>query len=107
MYLAFMLRAHALLRPGGYLAYVVPSGFLFNCTAAPIRRLLLEQYEILSLTTYPQRSFIEVPCIIPISFLARKKERRDKRVLFTKIRNEHTGLGGPYRRRGATTVLVA
>lgn len=107
IYLAFMLRAHALLRPGGYLTYVVPSGFLFNCTAAPIRRLLLEQYEILSLTTYPQRSFIEVPCIIPISFLARKKERQSERVLFTKIRNEHTGLGGPNRPRGCTTVRVA
>jgi hypothetical protein len=107
IYLAFMLRAHALLKPGGYLTYVVPSGFLFNCTAAPIRRLLLEQYEILSLTTYPQRSFIEVPCIIPISFLARKRQHRGERVLLTRIKNEYAGLGGPNRPRGCTTVRVA
>ena len=107
IYLAFMLRAHALLKPGGYLAYVLPSAFLFNCTAAPIRRLLLEKYEILSLTTYPQRSFIEVPCIIPISFLARKKLHRSESDLLTKIRNEHAGLGEPNRPRGCVTVRVA
>jgi hypothetical protein len=107
IYLAFMLRAHELLKPGGYLSYVVPSGFLSNCTAAPIRRLLLEQYDILSLTTYPQRSFIEVPCIIPISFLARKKHRPSVVVACTRITNEEVGLGGPNRPRGSTTVRIA
>jgi N-6 DNA Methylase len=107
VYLAFILRAHALLKPGGFLTYVVPSGFLFNCTAAPVRRLLLEQYEILSLTSYPQRSFIEVPCIIPISFLARKKWYPSLSVGLTRIRNEHTGLGGPNRPRGGVSVRVS
>ncbi len=107
IYLAFMLRAHELLKPGGYLSYVVPSGFLFNCTAAPIRRLLLEEYEILSLTSYPQRSFIEVPCIIPISFLARKKRLRNAVIASTRIISEDTGLGGQDHPQGAITVRVA
>lgn len=108
VYLAFMLRAHAVLKPGGYLTYVVPSGFLFNCTAAPIRRLLLEDYDILSLTTYPQRSFVEVPCVIPISFLARKKSSTSNdRTVLTRIKNEQTGLGGPDRPRVCMSARVA
>lgn len=107
LYLAFMLRAHSLLKPGGYLSYVVPSGFLFNCTAAPIRRLLLEEYDILSLTMYPQRSFIEVPCIIPISFLARRRERQGKSAVFTTVKNAQVGLGGPRRPHRCSRVRVA
>lgn len=100
LYLAFILQAHRLLKPGGYLSYVVPSGFLFNYTAAPVRRLLLEEYDILSLTSYPQRSFIEIPCIIPISFLAQKKKRPTAVSLPTRIISEDVGLGGPRRPHG-------
>ena len=107
VYLAFILRAHALLKPGGYLSYVIPSGFLFNCTAAPIRTLLLENYDILALTTYSQRSFVEIPCIIPISFLVRKKDKASKRIVFTNITNADTGLGGPMRKLGSARVRVA
>jgi Eco57I restriction-modification methylase len=107
VYLAFILRAHSLLKPGGYLSYVIPSGFLFNCTAAPVRRLLLENYDILALTIYSQRSFVEVPCVIPISFLARKKDRAGKRVGYTKITNADTGLGGPLRKIESARVRVA
>jgi hypothetical protein len=107
LYLAFILRAHDLLRPGGYLSYVVPSGFLFNCTAAPVRRLLLENYEILALTTYSQRSFVEVPCIIPISFLARKRIAPGGAVGLTKITNADTGLGGLARQIGSTSIRIA
>jgi hypothetical protein len=107
LYLAFMLRAHSFLKPGGLLSYVVPSGFLFNCTAAPVRRLLLEEYDILALTMYPQRSFVEVPCIIPISFLARRRERHRRSVAFTKIKSAQVGLGGPHRPRTCSKVRVA
>jgi hypothetical protein len=107
LYLAFMLRAHSLLKPGGFLSYVVPSGFLFNCTAGPVRRLLLEEYDILSLTMFPQRSFIEVPCIIPVSFLARRREPHQKNVAFTTIRNIEVGLGGPHRPHSCSRVRVA
>jgi tRNA1(Val) A37 N6-methylase TrmN6 len=100
VYLAFIVQAHRLLKPGGYLSYVVPSGFLCNQTATPIRQLLLEEYEILSVTSYPQRSFIEVPCLIPVSFLARKKRQRDSVNLPTRIISQDVGLGGPDRPRG-------
>jgi hypothetical protein len=106
LYLAFMLTAHSLLKPGGLLSYVVPSGFLFNATAGSVRRLLLGEYDILSLTTYSQRSFIEVPCIIPISFLARKKSLRDSCVVPTRITNADTGLGGANRPRGRSMVRI-
>lgn len=99
-YLAFMLRAHELLRPGGYLTYVVPSAFLFNLNASPIRQLLLKEYELINLRIFPQRSFVEVPCIIPISFLARKRlGRRNKRVA-TEVAYQETRLGGPDRPQG-------
>jgi len=105
-YLAFMLRAHELLRPGGYLCYVVPSGFLFNSNAAPVRKLLLEQYDILGLSIYPQRSFVEVPCIIPVSFIARKRSQSSTARRVTRIEHHENTLGGPDRPRGVQTVSV-
>jgi hypothetical protein len=103
-YLAFMLKAHELLRPGGYLCYVVPSGFLFNANAVPVRKLLLEQYDILGLSIYPQRSFVEVPCIIPVSFIARKRSLSSVARPLTRIEHHRNKLGGPDRPRGADTV---
>ncbi len=105
-YLAFILRAHELLRPGGYLCYVVPSGFLFNSNAAPVRKLLLEQYDILGLSIYPQRSFVEVPCIIPVSFIARKRSQSSAARPLTRIEHHENKLGGPDRPRGVQTVSV-
>jgi len=106
-YLAFILRAHELLRPGGYLCYLVPSGFLFNSNAAPVRKLLLEQYDILSLCIYPQRSFVEVPCVIPISFIARKRSRSSPARPLTRIQHHKNQLGGPDRPRGTHTISAA
>jgi SAM-dependent methyltransferase len=105
-YLAFILRAHELLRPGGYLCYVIPSGFLFNANAVPIRKLLLEQYDILGLSIYPQRSFVEVPCIIPVSFIARKRSPSSTARPLTRIEHHRNRLGGPDRPRGANTVAA-
>jgi hypothetical protein len=99
-YLAFILRAHQLVRPGGYLSYVVPSGFLFNTNGAPLRELLLKNYDIVSLRIYPQRSFVEVPCIIPVSFLARKRVGARPEVRVTRIAHHENVLGGPDRPRG-------
>jgi len=105
LYLAFILRAHRFIRPGGYLAYVVPSTFLFNQNASDVRRLLLDSYDILSVNIYPQRSFIEVPCLIPISFLARKKLRATDRCA-TRISYHPSKLGGPRRPRYSETASV-
>jgi N-6 DNA Methylase len=73
LYLAFMLRAHELVAPGGFMGLVVPCGFLFNMNGEGVRRLLLDEYDLLTLRIYPQRSFVEVPCVIPVSFVARKR----------------------------------
>lgn len=101
VYLAFMLRAHALLKPGGLISMVIPSGFLFNQNAANIRQLLVNDYDILRLRIYPRRTFTEVPCIIPVSFLARKREtlRASRRRVYTTISYDDGSLGGPNRPR--------
>ena len=106
LYLAFILRAHDLVRPGGFLSFVVPSTFLFNQNASEVRRLLLDSYDILSLNIYPQRSFIEVPCLIPISFLARKRASVNSEST-TLISYHQTELGGVRRPRHSEGVAVA
>jgi hypothetical protein len=106
LYLAFILRAHELVRPGGLLNFVVPSTFLFNRNASDVRRLLLDNYDILALHVYPQRSFIEIPCLIPISFLARKRASVRSRST-TLISYHQTELGGVQRPRHSERVAVA
>lgn len=106
LYLAFILRAHSLVRPNGLLAFVVPSTFLFNQNAGEVRRILLDNYEILTVNMYPQRSFIEVPCLIPISFLARRKAPGTKRSA-TRISYHPTDLGGPHRPRHSEIASVS
>jgi tRNA1(Val) A37 N6-methylase TrmN6 len=106
LYLAFILRAHELVRPGGFLSFVIPSTFLFNQNAGDVRRLLLKDYDILSLHVYPQGSFIEVPCLIPISFLARKRASVKSRST-TLISYHPTELGGAQRPRYSERVAVA
>jgi hypothetical protein len=73
LYLAFMLRADELLRPGGILAMVVPSTFLFNDSGRPVRKYLLEGYDVSTLRVYPRGSIVEVDCIVPVSFVLRKR----------------------------------
>jgi hypothetical protein len=68
---------------------------------------LLEHYDILSLRIYPQRSFIELPCVIPVSFLARKRAGPCPEHAATQIIYQKSELGGPARPRGASTVAVA
>jgi N-6 DNA Methylase len=72
-YLAFILRAHERVMPGGLISLVVPSSLLSNLNAEPVRRLLLKEYDILSLILFPRRSFIELPCVVPVCFTARKR----------------------------------
>jgi hypothetical protein len=105
--LAFLLRAHELLAPGGFLCHVVPSGFLFNRGAARVRKLLLDEYRILSLTLYPQRSFVEIPCLIPVAFLARKKGPEGPDRYPTRIVYPAVSLGGESRPRGVYRARVA
>jgi tRNA1(Val) A37 N6-methylase TrmN6 len=100
IYLAFIARAHSLVVPGGYLSFVLPSTFLFNGgAAANVRRLLLENYDILNVTLYPQSSFIELSCVIPVSFLARKRLKRARYTALTRITYHSTPLGGSMRPR--------
>ncbi len=106
-YLVFIARAHSLLPPGGYLCYVVPSAFLFNCSAANTRQFLLNNYDILNLRMYPQRSFVELPCLIPISFLARKREPSSKKIFVTQIDYHNTKLGGVDRPRTSHKLLAS
>jgi hypothetical protein len=107
VYLAFMLKADCLLKPGGLLSMVVPSGFLFNQNATHVRNLLLEDYDILRLRIYPRRTFVEVPCVIPVSFLARKRLETDRSKRSTIISYDQSSLGGPHRPRLTRTLIAA
>jgi hypothetical protein len=105
LYLAFFLRAHDFVQAGGLLCFTIPSTFLFNQSAMGIRKMLLDNYDILSLRMYPQRSFIEVPCLIPISILARRRTKDDRRA--TLISYHPVQLGGPQKPRWKARVQVA
>jgi len=98
-YLAFILRAHALLRPGGLLGVVLPSSFLFNESARRVRELLLDHYDVVSLRIYPRRSFIEIPCLVPVAFLCMKKEISSGPVRQSLIEYHPMPLGGPLKPR--------
>jgi hypothetical protein len=74
VYLAFILRADALLRPGGLLGLVVPSGFMYNLNARRVRAHLLAHYELLRLDVYRRRTIIELPSVAPIAMVLRKRE---------------------------------
>ena len=104
VYLAFLLKADCLLKPGGFLSMVVPSGFLFNHNATQVRNLLLEHYDILKLRIYPRRTFIEIPCVIPISFLVRKRPATEHSTRLTTISYDRSSLGGPHRPRFKRTL---
>lgn len=106
LYLAFFLRAHDLVCPAGLICFTIPSTFLFNQNAEGIRQLILDNYDILSLRLYPQRSFIEVPCVIPISILARRRTGKGSRAP-TLISYHPVELGGPQRPRTAQRVQMA
>ena len=97
--LAFILRAHELLKPHGLLSMVLPSGFLFNQNAEMVRSLLLDEYDILKLSIYPRRSFIEIPCLAPVSFLARKHPSARLRRSHTAICYIHDKIGHSKRKR--------
>src|SRR5260370_27102945 len=102
-----MLRAHELVEPGGFISMVVPSAFLFNMTASEVRQLLLDAYDVLALRIYPQRSLIEVPCVIPVSFLVRRRGERRGAIAQTNIVCHAGPLGGLARPRDARRVRVA
>ena len=99
-YLPFILRAHERVASGGLISLVVPSSFLSNLNAEPVRRLFLEKYEILSLVLFPRRSFIEIPCIVPIALTARKRGDSEGRAPYkTRVFYHPIGLGGVRRPR--------
>ena len=99
--LAFILRADELLREGGYMSLVIPSGFLFNQNARTVRDVLLDSYRIIRLTIFPRRSFIELPSVTPVSFLAQKIGSRSPGKGRTQIRFAHSKLG----HRGRTITI--
>jgi tRNA1(Val) A37 N6-methylase TrmN6 len=107
LYLAFILRADELLKPGGLLTFVLPSSFLFNLTAAPVRRRLLDNYDILTLRVFAQSSLPELRGLMPISFVARKRAATDRRMVKTTIVYQADPLGGFFRPTGSRTVMIA
>lgn len=98
LYLAFMIRADQLLRSGGILSMVVPSTFLFNDSGRRVRGYLLEHYDVLSLRTYPRGSIVEVSCIVPVSFVLRKRAERSRAHTSTRIICEPSKVDGGARR---------
>ncbi|OED00951.1 hypothetical protein A9Z06_13520 [Rhizobium sp. YK2] len=88
VYLAFILRADQLLRKGGFLGMVLPSAFLYNDSAAEVRKYLLDQYDPIYLATYPRQAFIEYRSVAPVAVLLRKKTAAAKRAV-TQINIHH------------------
>ena len=98
-YLAFILRAHSLLELGGLLGVVVPSSLLFNNSARQVRKHLLDNYDVISLRIFPRRSFIEIPCLVPVAMLFSKKKTTRGPVRQTLIEYHPMALGGPLKPR--------
>jgi hypothetical protein len=99
LYLAFILRASQYVKPGGTLAFVVPCTLLFNDSAIRIREHLLENYDVISMRLFPRRSFIEVPCLIPIAMVLSKKNGAQSTKNKTLIEYHPHPLGGRLRPR--------
>jgi tRNA1(Val) A37 N6-methylase TrmN6 len=99
LYLAFILRAGQYVRPGGTLAFVIPSTLLFNDSAQSTREYILEHFDVVSIRLFPRRSFIEVPCLIPISIVLSKKTAKPTLRRQTLIAYHPHKLGGVSRPR--------
>jgi tRNA1(Val) A37 N6-methylase TrmN6 len=99
LYLAFILRAAQYVKPGGTLAFVIPSTLLFNDSAQPTREYILEHFDVVSIRLFPRRSFIEVPCLIPISIVLSKKTAKPTQSSQTLIAYHPHKLGGASRPR--------
>jgi len=102
LYLAFLLRADCLVRPGGVIAMTVPSTFLFNDSAQEVRKYLLGNYDVVCLRVHPRRSFVEVPCIIPVSFVLSKRTEAAAPSRRSLIAYDTGSTGGAERPRTAT-----
>lgn len=99
LYLAFILRAGQYVKPGGTLAFVIPSTLLFNDSAQSTREYILEHFDVVSIRLFPRRSFIEVPCLIPISIVLSKKTAKPTPPRQTLIVYHPHKLGGASRPR--------
>lgn len=56
IYYYFMELGHAILKPGGFLSYIIPNTWLFNVNAGRVRRRLLHEWdimEVLDCTDFP------------------------------------------------------
>ena len=107
VYLAFILRADALLKPGGYLSMLVPSAFLFNRSAQEVRETLLQRYRIVNLDVYPRRCFIELPQIAPVSFLMQKMGRPEKHRARTRVTYVQLEVGHPMRKHRTRSLAAS
>ena len=85
VYLAFILRADQLLRPGGILGLVLPSAFLYNDNAESVRSLLLDLYDPIHLGIFPRRTFIELEGVAPIILILKKKNEARRHRYLTEI----------------------
>jgi N-6 DNA Methylase len=106
LYLAFILRASQYVKPGGILAFVVPSTLLFNDSALHVREHILEHYDVLSMRLFPRRSFIEVPCLIPIAMVLTKKSGLPTTRTKTLIEYHPHKLGGRFRPRTSSRTFA-
>jgi tRNA1(Val) A37 N6-methylase TrmN6 len=109
LYLAFLLRAAQYVRPGGTLAIVIPSTLLFNDSAQATREFILNHFDIVSVRLFPRRSFIEVPCLIPISIVLSKRKQEEERGTSRKtlISYHPHELGGVLRPRTSSLSLAS
>lgn len=107
VYLAFMLQAHAYLKPHGLLSFVLPSQFLFNQNAVDVRDFLLTEFDILRLDVYPRRSFVELSIVAPVSFLARKRSGSVSKRMRTTVAYHPGPVGHGERQHSGNRVAAA
>ncbi|MBK7823787.1 N-6 DNA methylase [Nannocystis sp.] len=83
LYACFMQRSTALLKPGGYLGYIVARGWLALDSFDVLRRHILEHYKIQQLIELPARVFAEaqVETIALVFQRALEAKARDRNVI--------------------------
>jgi len=93
----FIEQCHNFLKPGGYLAIVIPDGILTNSSLQDIRDQLEEWYRIVAVVSIPQTAFMHTGAGVKSSvlFLRKLSEKRSetianaKKSLQQKIKKEN------------------
>jgi len=76
----FVEKAHSFLRPGGTAGLVLPGRFMRTHIGAPLRKFILERFEVVSLVDFrSSHSFEEVATTVSVAILRKKTANSESR----------------------------